>query len=69
MGYHLPAVKRLTRIASKTLWLRYRSEFYNAARKGISFEDFASMKAREVYGTRDLGEVGYKIIREMAPKI
>ncbi len=65
----MPAVKRPARIALKTLWFRYRSEFYESARKGVSFEDFASMKAEEVYGTGDLEEVGCRIIREMVEKL
>ncbi len=64
LGVHLGTVKKPSRVALKVLWHRYRSEFYEAAKKGISYEEYASIKAREIYGTGDLEEVGCRIIRE-----
>ncbi|PWV36383.1 MAG: hypothetical protein DJ555_07575 [Desulfurococcaceae archaeon] len=69
MGVHLVTVKKPARVALRSLWYKYRSEFYEAARKGISYEEYASLKAKELYGTGDLEEVGCMIIRDMIEKL
>ncbi len=65
LGVHLAMVKKPYRIAISSLWHRYRKEFQEAARKGVSFEEYAKVKAREVYGVEDLEEVGKMIIKEI----
>jgi len=65
LGVHLGAVKNPVRLAVKVLWHRYRSEFAEAAKKGVSFEEFARAKAKELYGTDDLDEVGRRLIGEV----
>ena len=69
LGIHAGAVKKPARLAIKTLWWRYRPEFHDAARKGISYEEYASIKAKEIYGTGDLEEIGCRIIRDMIKKL
>ncbi|MEM0283980.1 MAG: glycosyltransferase [Sulfolobales archaeon] len=69
LGVHLALVKNPVRIAIRDLWQKYRSEFYEVARKGVSFEEYASVKAREIYGTGDLKEVGCRIIRDMIERL
>ena len=43
----------------------FRDEYQREIAKGISPEEFFRRKAKEVYGTEDLEEVGRKLINEM----
>jgi len=65
LGVHLAMVKKPYRVAISSLWHRYRREFQEASRKGIPFEEFARAKAKELYGTDDLDEVGRRLIGEV----
>ncbi|GAY26228.1 glycosyltransferases [Desulfurococcaceae archaeon AG1] len=69
LGVHLALVKKPVRLAIRDLWWRDKSGFYEAAKKGISYEEYASMKAKEIYGTGDLEEIGCRIIRDMIEKL
>ncbi|MEM2203497.1 MAG: glycosyltransferase [Sulfolobales archaeon] len=68
LGVHL-MVRKPVRLAIKALWWHDKLGFYEAAKKGISYEEYASMKAKEIYGTEDLQEVGCRITREMVEKL
>jgi glycosyltransferase involved in cell wall biosynthesis len=65
LGLHLAAVRKPSRLALKILWFRYREEFWRASNKGISYDEYAKIKAREVYGSEDLEFVGGKLIDDM----
>jgi len=65
LGIHLAYVRRPARLALKILWTRYREEFWKALEKELSYEDYAKIKAKEIYGTDDLEDLGRRLIMEM----
>ena len=65
LGLHLGGVRKPSRLAVKILWYKYREEFWNAYKKGISYEEYAKIKGREVYGIEDLDVLGRRLINEM----
>jgi len=66
LGLHLAGVrKRLSRLAMKSLWNFNIDDIKELSRKGLNPEDIVKIKAKEVYGTEDLEEVGRRLINEM----
>lgn len=68
LGYHIVDVRNPKRIAIKHLvWKKPWLREYLA--KGYSIEEVAKLKAREIYGTDDLEEIGRRIMRKEAEKL
>jgi len=69
LGIHLSYVRRPERLFVKWIWWRHRKEADEYARNKGTLEDFARIKARELYGTDDLSDAGRKLINEMVSKL
>ncbi|MEM0051372.1 MAG: glycosyltransferase [Sulfolobales archaeon] len=65
LGLHLGGIRKPSRLAIKHLWWSFRDEYQEEVVRGVSPEEFFRRKAKEVYGTEDLEEVGRKLINEM----
>jgi hypothetical protein len=53
----------------KHLWQSFRDEYQKEIAKGVRPEEFFRRKAKEVYGTEDLEEVGKKLIDELVKSL
>jgi hypothetical protein len=65
LGLHLGGIRKPSRLAIKHLWWSFRDEYQEDVIRGVSPEEFFRRKAKEVYGTEDLEEVGRRLIDEM----
>ena len=64
LGLHLGGVRKPSRLAINRLWWMFRGEYQREVAEGVNPEEFFRRKAKEIYGTEDLNEVGKKIINE-----
>ena len=69
LGFHLSYVRSPKRLAMKIIWWRFKREADKFMRSGGSLEEFALIKARELYGVDDLEELGRMFIREMVKEL
>jgi glycosyltransferase involved in cell wall biosynthesis len=64
LGLHL-GIRKPSRLAMRHLWQSFRDEYQREVARGISPEEFFRRKAKEVYGTEDLEEIGKRLISDM----
>lgn len=69
LGLHLGGIRKPSRLAMKHLWQSFRDEYQKEVAKGARPEEFFRRKAKEVYGTDDLEEVGRKLIDELVKSL
>ena len=72
LSIHMRAVRRPDRYAFKAIWWRFREEFNKLGMSGATHEELWSLahrKAREVYGTDNLYELGIKLLRDTVSKL
>jgi len=69
LGLHLTVRRRPSRLATSRLWQSFRDEYQKEINKGVRPEEFFRRKAKEVYGTDDLEEVGKKLIDELVKSL
>jgi len=69
LGLHLGGIRKPLRLAVKHLWWMFRDEYQREVTSGVNPEEFFRRKAKEVYSTDDLEEVGKKLINEMVKSL
>ncbi len=65
ISYHLRNVRNPKRLAIKNLWWMFKKEYDQLGKKGYDLEKFAKEKARKIYGTDNLEQVGLIMIKKM----
>ena len=69
LGLHLANVRNPARLFIKHVWWKFRREADKLAHKGITYEELAKIKAKELYDTDDIYEAGRKLINTMVKNL
>ncbi len=72
LSFHLAGVRKPERYAFKRIWWMFREEFNKLGISGASHEELwnlARKKAKEVYGTDDLYELGVRLLKDVVSRL